>query len=94
MVREYIIPVDDKKNKTYKVKYMGDKLLVTSVKDKGGEYTIVPGYLKSDVYDRGWETRGARVEEIDSLERRSKIEEYLMEKGMKGPFNFWSKKDK
>jgi len=91
MSREYIIPTSDERKKTYRVNYMGDKLLVTSVKSKNHEYTIVPGYLVSDIYDRGWETKGARVEEIGSHERKSKIEEYLMEKGLRGPFNFWSK---
>lgn len=91
MAREYIIPTGDKRTKTYKVRYMGDKLLVSTVKSKNNGYVIVPGYLVSDIYERGWETKGARVEEIGSYERRSKIEEYLMEKGLRGPFNFWSK---
>ena len=93
MAREYIIPTSDEKKKTYKVNYMGDKLLVSTVKSKDHNYVIVPGYLVSDIYDRGWETKGARIKEIESYERRFKIEEYLMEKGLRGPFNFWSKEE-
>src|SRR6056297_2460244 len=96
MSREYIIPMGDEKIKTYKVRYNGSKLLVTCVKTKTRDYTIVPGYLNEDnpqiIYEKGW-NKAAIIEEIDNEKEKHNIEKYLLKKGLKYPINFWNKKD-
>lgn len=90
MVREYIIPMNDETRKTYKVNYGGRKILATSVNRKDlGEFTVVPGFLSSGIYEKG-SNKAALIQEVGE-EEESRLTKMLFDKGFKHPINIWEK---